>query len=105
MGLATLDKWAEVLAVAAGPWKRQEMLEFATEVLESLLIDVTETTLRMVREEVRREISSSLVTDVDTAGLVRALARISRLNSEAVLSEAAQKTYPLPRREMETITT
>lgn len=89
--------------MAAGPWKRQEMLEFATEVLESLLIEVSETTLRMVREEVRKEISSSLARQVDPTPLVGALARISRLNSEAVLSEAAHKTYPLPRLELETL--
>ena len=103
--MATLDKWAEVLAVAAGPWKRQEMLEFATEVLESLLIDVTETTLRMVRKEMRDEISRSLASDINPTPLVQALARISRLSSEAVLTEAAQKAYPLPRRELETTPT
>jgi hypothetical protein len=99
--LATLEKWAEVLAVAAGPWKREEMRELAIEILETLLIDVAETSLRMVRQELRSEIGRCLASGCDPQPLVHALAQIARLSSETILTEATQSTVALPRPELE----
>ena len=97
--MATIEEWAEVLSVAAGPWKRDEMREFASEVLETLLIEVAESTLRTVRQELRNELKTCLIDGIDPAPLLRATAKVSRLSPEAIMTDATQKGVTLPRPE------
>ncbi len=97
--MTSAEQWAEVLAIAAGPWKRDETRELASTVLEHLQVEVAEDTLRAARNQLNWELQRCIRDGEDSRALVRAMRRISMLKPETVINNKVRSRTVIPRRE------
>ena len=93
--MATVDDWASVLAIAAGPWKRREMHELAANVLENVQLDAVEAALQTVRRELNAEVCRCLVAEEDPNPLLRVLQRVGAIPSEEIMTSPTEPPVTL----------